>query len=81
MISVKPYNSFCVENLFVGFEASVNPPEEGLSPDERLQMKGFLISHGLDFVAFDQLAKGIFPPRSFLPLKSESKYMYSGVSL
>ena len=70
---MKPYNSFCVENLHVGFlgTSGAAPSVANLSVEEKFQMKTYLQLHGLDLSAFDALVKGKFPSRPFLPLTSQ----------
>ena len=54
---MKPYNSFCVEILYVG---STSAP---VSSDEQFRLESYLHAHGLDMQAFQYLVKGIYPSR------------------
>ncbi len=62
---MKPYNSFCVESLVAGSES---PPSD---PQQQYSMDTFLHSHGLDAIAFQKLAKGLFVQRPYIPLPSQ----------
>ena len=71
-IQVKPYNSYCVEKLWVGFtETSLG--ERGLLPQyDRHMMKKYLYDHGLDMQGFDAMVRGQVTTRPFLPLKGQT---------
>lgn len=70
-IKVKPYNSFCVDTLTIGFSSSWSANESEMSLEQRSVMKSFLTHHGLDFPKFEQLIKGVFSPRVHIPFPSQ----------
>ena len=69
-IRVKPYNSYCVESLYVGFEGS-SARRDGITPQQNDYMRAYLSHHGLDDTTFTQLVQGKFPTRKFLPLPGQ----------
>jgi hypothetical protein len=69
-IRVKPYNSFCVDSLFVGFEESSSI--SGIAPEQEEYMRAYLGHHGLDNATFTQLSRGKYPTRKFVPLPGQA---------
>ena len=67
---MKPYNSYCVESLYVGFE-DFSARRDDISPQQNDYMRAYLSHHGLDDTTFTQLAQGKFPSRKFLPLPGQ----------
>lgn len=67
---MKPYNSYCVDSLYVGFENSA-ARRDGITAQQDDYMRAYLNHHGLDDTTFTQLAQGKFPARKFLPLPGQ----------
>jgi len=66
-IKLKPYNSYCVEKLWIGFTKG-NNKEGSLDQSQRAAMKQFLDEKRMTGSGFDQMVKGQYQPRIFLPL-------------
>eukprot|EP00092_Neocalanus_flemingeri_P024580 GFUD01026659.1.p1 GENE.GFUD01026659.1~~GFUD01026659.1.p1 ORF type:complete len:1744 (+),score=379.20 GFUD01026659.1:118-5349(+) len=66
-IKLKPYNSYCVEKLWLGFTKG-NNKEGSLDQTQRAAMKQVLDGKAVTGPGFDQLVKGQYQPRIFLPL-------------
>ena len=69
-IKLKPYNSYCVEKLWLGFTKG-NNKEGSLDQTQRTVMRQVLDRKGITGPGFDQLMKGQYQPRLFLPLASQ----------
>ena len=69
-IKLKPYNSYCVEKLWLGFTKE-NNKEGSLDQNQRTVMRQVLERKGITGPGFDQLVKGQYQPRLFLPLASQ----------
>ena len=69
-IKLKPYNSYCVEKLWLGFTKG-NNKEGSLDVAQRTVMRQVLDSKGITGPGFDQLVKGQYQPRLFLPIASQ----------
>ena len=65
-IQVKPYNSYCVDKLWIGDK---EPMKDVPTQEEQLNFKKYLYDHGLDAGGFDSLARGQRIIRPFIPLK------------
>jgi len=67
-IEVKPYNSYCLERLWVGSKDKVGDLDER----GQQEFKKYLFEHGLDRTAFESLClRGDFPQRTFIPLPGQ----------
>ena len=67
-IEVKAYNSYCLERLWIG------PKDVKTSDLDDAGQQGFkkyLYDHGLDVPAFENLVRGVFPARNFIPLPGQ----------
>ena len=69
-IETKPYNSYCVEKLWVGF-SKIAYKEQGLDMTERSVMKMYLSKHNMTTTSFDLLIKGQQTPRVNIPLERQ----------
>jgi len=69
-IKLKAYNSYCVEKLWLGFTKG-NNKEGSLDQTQRTVMKQVLDDKGISGSGFDQLVKGQYQPRTFIPLASQ----------
>ena len=69
-IKLKPYNSYCVEKLWLGFTKG-NNKEGSLDVAQRTVMRQVLDSKGMTGPGFDQLVNGQYQPRLFLPIASQ----------
>eukprot|EP00090_Calanus_glacialis_P044057 TRINITY_DN7828_c0_g1_i2.p1 TRINITY_DN7828_c0_g1~~TRINITY_DN7828_c0_g1_i2.p1 ORF type:complete len:1480 (+),score=299.56 TRINITY_DN7828_c0_g1_i2:117-4556(+) len=69
-IKLKPYNSYCVEKIWIGFTKG-NNKEGSLDQTQRAEMKQMLDNKGITGSGFDQLVKGQYQPRMFIPIASQ----------
>ena len=67
-IMVKPYNSYCLDKLWIGTDIKNNPNDQ----DGKMLLQKYLFDHGLDKPAFENLLKGLCPSRPFIPLEGQT---------
>jgi len=70
LVKLKPYNSYCVEKLWLGFPKGSHM-EGILGPSERQKAQLWMEKRGLSQAALDLVVKGQLQPRTFLPLSSQ----------
>ena len=72
-ISVKDYNSYILDKLWIGPDILTNPYDQ----DGKMQLHKYLFDHGLEQSVFERLLRGHRPvSRPHIPLRGQ---MYKGV--
>ncbi len=76
---MKPYNSFCVDTLFIGYEEGAR--REDISPEQKHYKGVYLGHHGMDEDGLSNLVRGKSVPRKFIPLPAQVTLAFSNCSL
>lgn len=69
-IQVKPYNSFCVDALWMGFKAP--NPDKDQHAVEQEHFANYLMEQLMDFSFFTSVARGRTVPRPYLPFPAQT---------
>jgi len=71
-VKVKPYNSFCVDKLFVGPEPTQGASSADLPSTEQPALASYLQYHALDYQVLSELGRGRYQARPHIPLASQT---------